>query len=236
MLSHRPFHNLGHHHYGWLDARYHFSFGDYHHPERMGHGKIRVWNDDAIAAHTGFDRHPHRNMEIITYVRTGAITHRDSLGNEGRTEAGQVQVMSAGSGIQHEEQNMEDGETQLFQIWILPRETGGDPFWAQREFPKSARNGAFQVLASGRPQDAGSDALPIRQDAAVLGATLSVGQTVTYPLNKRPAYLVLATGAALVNGIQMGARDGLAIADEDQLDISVPAGAEDTEIVLVETA
>jgi redox-sensitive bicupin YhaK (pirin superfamily) len=116
MIDRRPFATLGHADHGWLDARHHFSLADYYDPDRMGWGSIRVWNDDAIAGGAGFPPHPHRDMEIITYVREGAITHRDSLGNNGRTKAGDVQVMSAGSGVTHAEFNAEDKETRLFQI------------------------------------------------------------------------------------------------------------------------
>mgnify|MGYP000511677121 CR=1 FL=1 len=125
MIEVRPFASLGHANHGWLNARHHFSFANYYDPARMGWGAIRVWNDDQIAPETGFPPHGHADMEIITYVRTGAITHQDSLGNKGRTEAGDVQVMSAGSGIRHAEYNLEDGETTLFQIWIMPNKAGG---------------------------------------------------------------------------------------------------------------
>ena len=122
MIERRPFNKLGGEDHGWLKAKHHFSFADYHDASRMGWGSLRVWNDDEIAPKTGFPPHPHANMEIITYVREGAVTHKDSLGNEGRTEAGDVQVMSAGSGIRHAEYNLEPGTTRIFQIWIMPRE------------------------------------------------------------------------------------------------------------------
>jgi len=127
MIDIRPFDTLGHADHGWLDARHHFSFANYHDPERMGWGNIRVWNDDTIAAQSGFPPHPHRDMEIVTFVRSGAISHRDSLGNEGRTVAGDVQVMSAGTGITHAEYNLEEEQTTLFQIWIIPDRTGDKP-------------------------------------------------------------------------------------------------------------
>src|SRR5262245_38355132 len=129
-----PFEQLGRFQNDWLNARHHFSFGSYHDPDRMGWGALRVWNDDTIRPGTGFDPHPHQDMEIITYVRKGAITHRDNLGNEGRTEAGDVQVMSAGTGIVHAEFNLEKVETQLFQIWILPNRRGVAPRWETRRF------------------------------------------------------------------------------------------------------
>lgn len=123
MIELRPFDSLGGANHGWLDAKHHFSFADYHDPARVNWGNLRVWNDDTIAPQTGFPPHSHRDMEIITYVREGAITHEDSLGNKGRTEAGDVQVMSAGTGVRHSEYNREDVTTKIFQIWIIPTRT-----------------------------------------------------------------------------------------------------------------
>src|SRR5436190_9609509 len=146
MIELRPFAKLGGADHGWLKAKHHFSFGSHYDPANMGHGSLRVWNDDEIAPHTGFPAHPHRDMEIITYVRSGAITHQDSLGNTGRTEAGDVQVMSAGNGVRHSEYNLENETTTLFQIWIIPRGRGGAPGWGAKPFPKDDRSGAFRVL------------------------------------------------------------------------------------------
>ena len=231
MIDVRPFGGIGHADHGWLDARHHFSFGNYHDRDRMGWGAIRVWNDDTIAASTGFPPHPHRDMEIITYVRSGAISHRDSLGNEGRTPAGDVQVMSAGTGIQHSEFNLEDAATTLFQIWVIPDTTGGEPGWGQRAFPKDDRAGRWVVLASGSAE--ADDALPIRADARVLGATLKAGETLTYTPAEagRHLYLVPATGAISVNGVGAQARDGVAITGEARLTITAQ---EDAELVLVD--
>jgi quercetin 2,3-dioxygenase len=211
MIELRPFESIGHADHGWLNARHHFSFSSYQDPTRMGWGSIRVWNDDEIAPHTGFAPHPHQDMEIITYVRTGAISHEDSLGNKGRTEAGDVQVMSAGGGIRHSEFNHEDGATTLFQIWIIPRETGGEPFWDARPFPKGDRSGQWVTLASGF---AGDDALPIRADARVLGATLRAGQSLDLAVAPdRHAYLVPATGSVKVGDLVAKSRDGVALSD-----------------------
>jgi redox-sensitive bicupin YhaK (pirin superfamily) len=169
-------------------------------------------------------------MEIITYVRTGAITHKDSLGNTGRTEAGDVQVMSAGSGIRHAEYNLEQEPTTLFQIWIEPRSAGGQPAWGAKPFPKGDRSGRFVTLASGFAEDA--DVLPIRADARVLGATLNAGQTVEYEAAEaRHLYLVPATGAVEINGVRVDTRDGAAIAGEAVLKITA---LQDSEIVLVD--
>ena len=230
MIERRPKDDLGRFDFGWLDTRHHFSFGDYHDPARMGWGQLRVWNDDEIASETGFPPHPHRDMEIITYVREGAITHQDSLGNTGRTEAGDVQVMSAGSGIRHAEYNLEKGPTKIFQIWILPRERGGEPFWNQRPFPKGDRSGRFVTLASG---DDDPDALPIRADAKVLGATLAAGESVTYGLAEgRHAYLASTKGDLEVNGLKIAAGDGAAISDEREIQVKALG---DAEVVLVDT-
>src|SRR6201994_3644937 len=175
MIDHRPFESLGGADHGWLKARHHFSFANYYDPKRMGHGALRVWNDDEIAPNSGFPPHPPPDMEIITYVRDGAITHKDSLGNEGRTEAGDVQVMSAGTGIRHAEYNLEPETTRLFQIWIEPSERGGAPSGGAKPFPKGARAGKFVARASGVAGD--EDVLPIRTNARVLGATLKAGET-----------------------------------------------------------
>ena len=170
MIELRPFDTLGGANHGWLDAHHHFAFADYYDPKRTNWGALHVWNDDVIAPKTGFPPHPHRDMEIITYVREGAITHQDNLGNKGRTEAGDVQVMSAGSGIAHAEYNLEDVPTTLFQIWIQPTQSGGQPSWGARPFPRGDRAGRFVVLASGFAND--NDALPIRAEARVVAATL----------------------------------------------------------------
>ena len=170
MIERRTFDSLGGADHGWLKAKHHFSFAGYHDPARMGWGNIRVWNDDEIAPQSGFPPHPHADMEIITYVRDGAITHQDSLGNKGRTGAGDVQVMSAGTGVRHAEYNLENETTRIFQIWILPTRSGEQPAWGARPFPKNARAGRFVALASGCDGD--EDALPIRTDARVLGSTL----------------------------------------------------------------
>jgi redox-sensitive bicupin YhaK (pirin superfamily) len=232
MIERRPFARLGGADHGWLKARHHFSFANYYDPQNMGWGPIRVWNDDEIAPNSGFPPHPHADMEIVTYVRTGAITHQDSLGNQGRTAAGDVQVMSAGSGIRHAEYNLESETTTLFQIWIEPRERGGKPGWGARPFPKGDRAGKFVTLASGLPGD--DEALPIHTDARVAGATLKAGETTEYALGRdRHAYLVPAVGAVEVNGVRLDARDGAAVTDEEILRVTA---LEDSEIVLVDAA
>lgn len=230
MIEVRPFSTLGAANHGWLDAHHHFSFASYHDPARVNWGQLRVWNDDVIAPKQGFPPHPHSDMEIITYVRTGAITHRDSMGNIGRTGAGDVQVMSAGSGVTHSEFNLEDEPTTLFQIWIIPDQRGGEPHWGARPFPKGDREGRFTTLASGMAGD--EDALPIRTQARVLGAAVKAGETVTYDTTAdRHLYLVPATGKVRIGDAEANARDGVAITGVATVEITA---LEDSELVMVD--
>ena len=230
MIDVRKFESLGHADHGWLDARHHFSFADYHDPGRMSWGAIRVWNDDRIAAKSGFPPHPHRDMEIITYVRSGAITHEDSMGNKGRTGAGDVQVMSAGTGVRHAEYNLEDEATTLFQIWVQTDRPGARPDWGAAKFPKADRSGRFVTLASGFAGD--EEALKINSAARVMGATLAAGESAELALDpSRHAYLVATAGPIEVNGVRAEPRDGVAITGEEKVTIKA---LEEAEIVLVD--
>ena len=230
MIDIRPFEGLAHRDHGWLDTRYHFSFSDYMDPERMGWGRIRVWNDDKIAPRSGFPPHSHSDMEIVTFVRTGAVSHKDSMGNEGRTAAGDVQVMSAGTGVAHAEYNLEDEDTTLFQIWILPDSAGGEPDWGMREFPRGTRSGQWEILASGDPE--GDEALPIRAEARILAATLSAGEKVAYEAQPwRHQYLVPTGGRIRINGAEANPRDGIAITGEEAIEVEA---LEDCELVMVD--
>ncbi len=230
MIEILPFERLGRFDNDWLGARYHFSFAGYYDPSRTGVGPLLVWNDDTIQPGTGFDPHGHQDMEIITYVRRGAITHKDHLGNEGRTVAGDVQVMSAGTGIQHAEFNLESEPTQIFQIWIEPNSGGLPPRWDTRSFPKGERAGELVPLASGR--DGQDMALAINQDATIFGATLQPGQSVTHRLGSdRLAYLVAATGRFEINGQEAKARDGVTIRDLDEITVTA---LEETELLLAD--
>ncbi|MGN6365071.1 pirin family protein [Asticcacaulis taihuensis] len=237
MIDKRPYNQLGGANHGWLNAKHHFSFASYYDPAKMGWGSLRVWNDDEIKAQTGFPPHPHNDMEIITYVREGAITHQDSLGNKGRTEAGDVQVMSAGTGIRHSEYNLESDTTKIFQIWVEPSVRGQPPAWGAKPFPKGDRAGRFVTLASGFKGD--EDALLIRTPARLLGATLLKDQSESYtPVaapegQTRHLYLVVARGKVSVNGVELDERDGAAIKDEATLDIRA---LEDAEVVLLDAA
>lgn len=232
MIDLRPFSALGRFDNDWLSAHYHFSFADYHDPARMGLGPLRVWNDDRIVAGGGFPMHPHRDMEIVTYIRRGAISHEDHLGNRGRIEAGNVQVMSAGTGILHSEFNHETEPTELFQIWITPDTKRLSPSWGTRAFPRAARAGGLVPLASGRAADRDGEALPIHQDAAILCATIGAGRRITHELAPgRRAYLVVLGGPVTLNGVALGDRDGAAITEEAIIEI---AAAADTEIILAD--
>jgi redox-sensitive bicupin YhaK (pirin superfamily) len=212
----------------WLNARYHFSFGDYHNPRRMGFGPLRVINDDVIGAGTGFGMHPHKDMEIITFVREGGINHRDSLGNQGRTSAGDVQVMSAGTGITHAESADASADTKAFQIWIQPRAKGLPPRWEQAEFPKQAATDGLTLLISGRAADAGKGALSIYQDAAIYGGRLEKGATIVHTVNGQ-AYIVVSEGRITVNGQGLETGDGAEVTEERSLTIE----ALETTVLLV---
>ena len=228
MIDIRKFDSLGRANHGWLDARHHFSFASYHDPNRMGWGRIRVWNDDRIAAKSGFPPHPHRDMEIITYVRAGAITHQDSMGNKGRTEAGDVQVMSAGTGVVHSEYNLEDEDPTLFQIWIETDKPGALPGWGAKPFPKESREGHFQLLASGNGDDG---VLQINSDARILGATLKAGETLEYSADPSRHLYLVPSAKVEVNGTKAEKRDGVAITGEDKVTVKAE---EDAELVLVD--
>jgi len=231
MIEHRPFDGLGRFHNHWLEAHYHFSFANYYEPARMGLGRLLVWNDDTIQPGKGFERHGHRDMEIITYVREGAISHRDHLGNEGRTLAGDVQVMSAGKGILHEEFNYEPVVTKIFQIWIEPKVTGIKPRWETKAFPKEDGAGRLVSLASGQADR--DEALPIHQDATLYGARLLPGQSLRHETAAgRSGYLVVAAGAVTLGDLAVEARDGVAITGPEPFSITA---REDSEILLADT-
>jgi redox-sensitive bicupin YhaK (pirin superfamily) len=230
MLEHRFKADLGGGDFGWLKAKHHFNVTAGGNPAHHPLGALVVWNDDEIAPGSGFPMHGHQSMEIISYVLEGAVSHRDSAGGEGRTVAGDVQVMSAGTGIRHEERNAESIPLRLFQIWLQPRKRGGEPRWGSRPFPKADRAGQWVVLASGMPGD--ENALPIRADARVLGAALKAGQCLSTVCSMtRQAYLVPTFGAVKVNGERVEAGSGVAMTEEALL---IVEAIDDTEVVLVE--
>jgi len=227
MIKVTHFEDFGHQDHGWLKACHHFSFADYYDPDRMGFGPLRVWNDDHIKAGAGFPTHPHRDMEIITYVRRGAVSHEDSLGNRGRTEAGQVQVMSAGTGIRHAEFNHEGEDLDLFQVWVEPDETGHQPRWDTRTFDREHISNGFVTLVSGRHGREHPDALFIHQDAAFLAAVMGEGETLEQSIEPgRRGYLVPARGEVEVNGVRVPQRGSAAITFETALSVKALSEAE----------
>jgi redox-sensitive bicupin YhaK (pirin superfamily) len=231
MLTHRRWKALDQADHGWLRAKYHFSIDPTGNPAHQAVGPLVVWNDDEIAVGSGFPLHGHHDIEIITYVRQGVLGHRDTLGSEGTLHAGDVQVMSAGRGIRHAEFNQGEEPLRLYQIWLRPRERGGEPRWDTKPFPRRDRYGSFAVLASGFADD--REALSIRANARLLGAALHAGDSVRQQLSPfRQAYLVVASGRIEINGELMGPLDGVVIANEAVADI---AALEDSELVMVET-
>ena len=226
MIAHYPHSSLGGANHGWLNARHHFSFASYHDPKKMSFGELLVINDDIIQPYTGFDTHPHRDMEIITYVRHGAISHKDSKGNKGRTTAGNIQVMSAGTGIQHSEFNHEDEETNIFQIWIMPRSKGIEPRWDTAEFPREASTSGLPLVVSGN-----DDApLSIHQDARIYAGHMTKGTEFTHAI-KGQAYLLVSEGTLQVDKIDAQRGDGLAISGQKTVDLKA---IDDADVLIIE--
>ena len=226
MITHHKFENLGGANHGWLNAKHHFSFANYYDPQKLCHGELMVINDDRIAANTGFDTHPHQNMEIITYVRKGAITHKDNKGNQGRTTAGNVQVMSAGTGIYHSEFNLENEETNIYQIWIKPKTNGIEPNWNMAEFPKQPVTDSLQLLVSGEE----TSPLNINQDARIYAGRLNKSTKITHNVIGK-AYVLISEGNIEVNGNKAQKGDGLSISDETSLKLEA---LNDAEVLIIE--
>jgi redox-sensitive bicupin YhaK (pirin superfamily) len=232
MIEHRPFHSLGAIRRDWLDARLHFGVGVSGRADHPPLGPLYVWNDDEFAPRSGFGLHVHRDVEIVTWVRSGAITHEDDAGNCARLVADSVQVISAGAAIYHAERNEEHVSARLFQIWLRPRTTGGTPRWATRVCSRECREGCFITLASGNEDDVRAGALPINADARVRIATLREGMTIKHELPMPgSAYLVADHGRLDVGFIQLAARDGAAVRDETKLDL---IAHDDTDVMIVE--
>ena len=232
MLQLRALDTLGGGDHDWLTARHHFAVDSRGNPAHARLGSLVVWNDDEIAPHSGFPMHGHRDMEIVTYVREGVLKHEDSSGGRGEIRQGNVQAITAGRGIRHSEYNETDARLRIFQIWLLPRRLGLEPYWAAKPVADMQRAGRLVPIASGFPEDRG--ALRIEADARVLGATVEAGQRIAYPLTStRYGYLVPARGRVMVNDQQVGERDGIAIAGESGIAITA---IEPAEIILVDTA
>ena len=230
MLTIYPFETLGQADYGWLKARYHFSFARYRNPSRTGFGTLLVINDDIVQANSGFDTHAHDNMEIITYVRQGAISHQDSLGNKGRTQAGDVQVMSAGTGVEHSEYNHEVIDTKLYQIWILPNKNNVTPRWECQEFPNKPVTNMLPLLVSGRDEHRDKSALYIHQDAAIFGGKILTEAQIIQPI-KYQAYILVSAGSVMINNMMLNQGDGAEAINETILTIKALT---DCEILVID--
>lgn len=226
MIKVYPYQSLGAADYGWLNTHYHFSFADYYNPNRMGFGKLRVINDDVIQPGAGFPTHSHRDMEIITYVTQGAISHKDSQGNEGRTEAGDVQIMTAGTGILHSEYNRESIETKLFQIWIKPKTKNLEPGWKTHRFPKNKTLEQLSLLVSGD----GRAPLTINQDARIYAGNLTKAASINHQI-KGSAYLVVIEGRLTVDGVQLNQGDGAEITGTSDITLQPIT---DSKVLLIE--
>ena len=226
MITHHKFENLGGANHGWLNAKHHFSFANYYDPQKLCHGELMVINDDRIAPNTGFDTHPHQNMEIITYVRKGAITHKDNKGNRGRTTAGNVQVMSAGTGICHSEFNLENEETNIYQIWIKPKTNDIEPDWNMAEFPKQPVEDSLKLLVSGDK----IAPLNINQDARIYAGRLNKSTKIIHNIVGK-AYVLISEGNINVNGNRAQKGDGLAVSEETSLKLEA---LNDAELLIIE--
>ena len=232
MIKHRPFDALGRIDRDWLQAKLHFRIGTIGPAEHAPLGALHVWNDDTFAPHSGFGMHAHENVEIITVVHSGAISHEDDFGNKARIAAGDVQVMSAGKGVRHAERNEQDEATLLFQIWLTPRSRNVQPRWATRRFDTVDAEGRFAVLASGDQADVDAGALAIDADARLMRATLRAGHSLAHRVAAGCiGYLVTTTGCVRVNDVDLETRDGAAIVSESALTVTA---INDTSVLMVE--
>jgi hypothetical protein len=232
MIIVRPAAERGHFDHGWLDTRHTFSFASYHDPRHMGFRALRVINEDRVKPGEGFGTHAHRDMEILTWVLDGALEHKDSMGNGSVIRPGDLQRMSAGTGVTHSEFNPSpEAGVHFLQIWLLPRERGLPPGYEQKRFPEEERRGRLRLIAAGDGRDG---AVTIHQDAGLWTALLQPGESVRHALAPgRSAWLHVARGAVSLNGSTLGAGDGAAVSDEAALEIT---GAADAEVMLFDLA
>ena len=234
MIDHRPFSRLPSANIGWLTARHHFPVDGRPDPKHTPVKSLYVWNDDTFAPGHGFPLHYHQNVEIITYVRSGAVTHEDTLGNQYEIAAGDIQVMSTGSGLRHAEFNGGTEPLKIFQIWLAPNQTGRAPTYAARRFPGVDRPNQLVVLASGLQQDAAAGALPLRANARLLVGRLQAGRSLRHEIGAgHDLYLVPSAGTVRVDGVEVEAGDGIAVTDQASVEFSA---VQDTELVIVELA
>ena len=218
MITQRPAKQRGHTNLGWLDSWHTFSFGDYYDPDHMGFRTLRVINDDIVEPGKGFGTHPHRDMEIVTWVLDGALEHKDSMGNGSVIRPGELQRMTAGTGVTHSEFNPSRIErARLLQIWILPERDGLEPGYEQRTYDPRPAGGALRLVAAQGGRDG---ALTIHQDASVYIASLEPGEAVSHPLAAgRHGWVQVATGAVTLNGVRLEEGDGAAVSKEAKLDL-----------------
>jgi len=232
MIRIRKAEDRGHLNHGWLDTYHTFSFGDYHDPEHMGFRSLRVMNEDRVEPGKGFGTHPHRDMEIVTYVLEGALEHKDSMGNGEVLRPGEFQRMPAGTGITHSEFNPSDSEpVHLYQIWLLPERKGIEPSYEQKQFADAEITNRLRLVAS---PDASDGSLMIHQDARIYLAKLDDGQQAAHELSSgRYAWLQVFRGAVKLNGTELETSDGAAISDESRIEI---VGTTNAELMLFDLA
>ena len=232
MITVRKSHERGHADHGWLNSYHTFSFADYYDPRYLGSASLRVLNDDRVAPGKGFAPHSHRDMEIISYVLEGALAHKDSMGNGAVIRPGDVQRMSAGTGVTHSEYNPSPDEPVHFlQIWIVPEQTAIRPDYEQKHFSNADKQGRLRLIAS---PDGSDGAVTIHQDVCVYATTLAAGETVAHRLRSgRKAYVHLARGVATVNGVELSSGDGISIVDESELRL---ASVREAELLLFDLA
>jgi redox-sensitive bicupin YhaK (pirin superfamily) len=225
MITVRSARERGHSEFGWLDSRHTFSFGEYYDSGAMGYRTLRVINDDRVAGGKGFGTHPHRDMEIISYVLDGALEHKDSMGTGSVIKPGDVQRMSAGTGVLHSEFNGSKSEKVHFlQIWILPERAGLPPSYEQKSFALDASRGAFSLVAS---RDGRAGSVTVHQDVAIHAGRFEAGQKASLPLAEgRGAWVHVARGAVTVNGIALGEGDGAAVEAERSIDVEATGASE----------
>jgi quercetin 2,3-dioxygenase len=222
----------GHANHGWLDSHFTFSFADYFDPEQVQFRTLRVMNDDRIAGGGGFPKHPHRDMEIVTYVLEGALEHKDSMGNGSVIKPGDVQYMSAGTGVAHSEYNASKTEpVHMYQIWMLPEKQGLKPTYDQKTFSDAEKRGKLRLVAS---PDGRDGSVRIRQDNELYATVLGAGETVKHALKKdRHAYVQVARGSVKLNGTELREGDGAAISEEEAVELT---GVKDAEVLLFDLA
>ncbi len=235
MITVRPAKERGHANHGWLDTHHTFSFANYYDPKNMHFRSLRVINEDRVAPGNGFGTHPHNDMEIITYVLEGALAHKDSMGNGSAIVPGEVQRMSAGTGVMHSEFNHSKAEpVHFYQIWIFPEENGIEPSYEQKFFPDEEKLNRLRVIAS---REANDGAVKIHQDAKLLATILEDGKSVSYDLKSgRGAWIQVVQGSVNVNGQTLSAGDGAAISEEEKIMLTGNANGKRAEVLLFDLA